>query len=193
MGNSLSTNLLLMNTLDYIEREARFTFTEAVKSYADTYDRILRVLTLVFGVAGVLTSVAVSLQGEGAPVWLFWFAFMTAGSWFAIAAYLATVGLRSNTLSIGPMPYDLATKIGGNADGWYDVTYPDFKDEIADAPAGGALTNLRRSELSLMNIRIEGYKVAATKRARLLNWAYILITASPLVMAALTYVACLSR
>lgn len=178
-----------MNTLDYIERETRFTFGESVKAYADTHERIVKLLTLLLGLSGVLISALVSLYGKGVPTYLTLFASLTAFGWLGIGLWLAFRGLQSNRLSNGPTPYDLATKIDAQPDGWFDVLYPNFKGDTPEALPGGALANIRRNELSVWETRIQEYHRATSIRARMLNRAYLWMILVPFAAAEAAFVA----
>lgn len=176
-----------MDVLDYMEREARLTLAEAMRSYTETHERAYKLLTVLLPAAAAVAVYAVNEAGTG-RVRTAALAGALALCWFMVAGTLAWFGMRAYQLSDGATPGSLMRAYDPMPGAWDEVCYPGEAIHRDGAYPGGPLVDLRRRELLTVDLRISAYQAAVTERAEWLHRAYRLLALSPLVPAAVVLV-----
>lgn len=172
-----------MDVLDYMERESRATFAEAMRSYTETHERGYRLATVVLPAAGALAAYAAAEWSAG-RLRVAVLAAALALCWFLVIGALLWFGMRAYQLSDGATPGSLMRAYEPMPGAWDEVCYPDASPRREGAYPGGPLVDLRRRELLTVDLRISAYQAAVTERAEWLHWAYRMLALSPLAPAA---------
>jgi len=156
-----------MDILEYTEKTADETLAYLRESYDELHERLQKLVTALIGGAGAVAAFAMTQYHQPEMRLLAITIGSLAAVWFVIAI-VAMVGGRSRELSPGNGP--------GNVLKYYDqrlgeqVGKPDLEArEIA-------LETTRRAELELQQRRLREYSSACTRRAKILDRAYMAVS-----------------
>lgn len=160
-----------MDALDYIERESANTLQELMKEYAATFERYVRLLTLLTGACGALLAFWLGRTAPSAGLHTALAVLLAGWAW---AVWLLVQSLAARRLDAGAVP--------GQMVGVYEE-----RAQIDAPPDADALRWLRLSEFNRREAAIADYIGAIDARAaafdKALRWACAVPICSALASA----------
>ncbi|RZJ62924.1 MAG: hypothetical protein EON49_00515 [Acidovorax sp.] len=166
--------------LAYAEEESRRTLADLSAAFASHFERALKVLTLLIGGAGAVAAYTVNNWSSLERPAL-WALLVLALGWSAIAAYLATWGMRSRLVSSGPDLVGMTNIYLQQAGSMQASTRAD--------EAAQAMRKVRKSEINRRHQQTVAYATAVSEQTTDLRRAVVLAALSPALAIALWAVA----
>lgn len=159
-----------MDALEFAEKTSAETLDQVRGAYDKLHESVLKLATLVAGGAGGAGVYALGKIGTVGAHLQVWPLMSLSCWWFFIAGALLVRGAASNTL------------LAGTSSGAFRQR---FEKHLKNAGAAGAhdtaLWLTRWDELAGVDEQIELYAAAASRRARVLDRAYLCVVVSPII------------
>jgi hypothetical protein len=165
-----------VDALEYAEKITDETLDQVRDAYDAQYERVYKFATLVASGAGAAGVYAVGKIGTPGPATVLWALAALSCWWFLILGAVLLAGARSEQLLVGTASAAIRGRIAKHTAA-LNLTTPGT--DVTDT----ALWLTRWDQLAAVDKQIDLYSEAATRRARVLDYAYSCLVGSPLIAA----------